>query len=192
MSMEARNLIARMPDSVEVTWSLILAVEDVLLDCKVMTWLSVNDTTEKAIAFLQNTKARGSIRRRPDSPGLAYQPAHLDNYRTICERYMQADFSRKDALLLASICVRYPHAKVTRAIQEVGSKSRSLVFLDAALKSMPDADLEAERRDVAITELLNNSPRLVPPAVRVPGLLRSVAEEGRVNAAIDRLHKESR
>lgn len=178
-----------MPASVERTWELAFAADNALLDHRILKWLSWQDTTDKAIAHLLAAKDKNPTRAdaaRIDLRG-------YDNaYKYLCERYAQRDYDRREAVLAAGICVRYPYAKIVRVTREINGKSHAMAFLAACLETAKDRDLEDQRRDARVQELLQQSTPVKVPPKRFPGLMSGAIQEWMIDDEIARIVRGKR
>lgn len=182
ISVEGRSLIAKMPTSVERTWDLYLAVDNALLDHKLFKWLAFKDTTAKAIEHLAALKDKAPM--RSDSPRVDLR-AYAESYQFICERYLQRDLDRPNAIRVAQICARYSYQKITRVTTEIGGKSHAPAFLDACLSTLKDETLDQDRRDSVIDELIRQSAAVVVPHKRFPGIMQRAMFDAHIDDEID-------
>jgi hypothetical protein len=183
-SQEGRSLFAKMPASVEQTWALAFALDNALLDHKIVKWLAMKDSTEKAIEHLVAAKSKRSTRN--DSPGIDLT-AYEQSYRFICERYLQRDLDRPNAIRVARICERYPYAKIVRVTRDIAGRSHVPLFLDSCLSSAPDDDLDNQRKDAEVQALIGQSRPVRVPPKRFPGLMVEAMKDARVDDEIGQL-----
>lgn len=187
MSTAGRALVQRLPFA--PTPEVVLHVENALLDHAIARFPSRVKDPASAVEHLLGTKATTVLRNDPCTINLV--PVQ-DRWLATVTHYLVADFSRTQAIMLASLCERYTLHEFERAISAASAaKVFTIPYLAAVLGSQGSQVVAEERRDETIREAVDASAPLVLPPNRFPGALAQAMAEHERADEIEQVLKEN-